>query len=94
MYFILITVLQKLPSHCRAELHRVSSPTNSSNTAACRANGRRVGEREGGGEREGEGEGEGEVEGEGGEGEGKGEGRGRGKGRGRGRGRERWERES
>ena len=45
-----LTLLQKVPSHCRKELLQVSSPTNSLNTAECRANERR--EREAG--REGE----------------------------------------
>ena len=36
-----LTILQKLPSPCRAELLRVSSPTNHSNTSAHRANGGR-----------------------------------------------------
>ena len=43
-----LTVLQKLRSHCRAELLRVSSPTNSSNTSSHRANGERERGREGG----------------------------------------------
>ena len=41
-------MLQKLPSPCRTELLRVSSPTNSSNTSASRANGGMEGEREAG----------------------------------------------
>ena len=61
-----LTVLQKLPSPYKAELLQVSSPTNSSNTPAHRANGRREGGRQG----------ERESEGKGGRGEGKG-GRGR-----------------
>ena len=43
-----LTVLQKQPSPCRAELLRVSSPTNSKNTSARRANRGREGAREAG----------------------------------------------
>ena len=43
-----LTILQKLPSPCRAELLRVSSHINSSNISACRG---RKGGREGGRER-------------------------------------------
>ena len=46
-------MFQKLHSPCRAELLRISSPTNSSHTSARRANkGREEGGREGEGERE------------------------------------------